>query len=458
MGSSQLTLDHNTGGLLCGQLSNQRRKKSQSHASRWVDVNSKISLHKSDGSISRICPGHARDHVPKTRTATLLDNTRDSGAAAGREAAGSRTQCPHWFFSAMLLFSWRIQPVVLPLHCWIATSSRSRQQNVHRHCSHDGFQQAPPQHAQQPSPWATSGLWVLSWVCCCPLPALLQRARGVTTPLECMQGANISDFHPPDMMAYYEGRLHQVIVTHETRLGLNNLIAPAQSVLLEAYRGGALAAAAQTLADNVRAAFEPLRDREDRRRRRQTRSRRHWRARQPNGDANPTDADPETVPTCPPPATATSDAAWEALDDVDLSEELRHPVPTLQDVPPFMRAAVRSALTTALTRLRAAHAAGQGTAPTASRAWKLFLLAPRMLLTRSEQQGRSGHTPCGRRRLNAASGSNSLPPRGLADELPSRSRNSTQMSSPSASANGRSPGWPWRVSRPCAIPTEGCAA
>ncbi|CAE7763368.1 unnamed protein product, partial [Symbiodinium microadriaticum] len=70
------------------------------------------------------------------------------------------------------------------------------------------------------------------------------------------------------------------------------LTAPAQSALLDAYGGGALAAAAQALADDVRATFAPLRD---------------------------------------------------------------------PDVPPFMRAAVRNALTSALARLRAAHAAGRCT-------------------------------------------------------------------------------------------------
>ena len=47
--------------------------------------------------------------------------------------------------------------------------------------------------------------------------------------------------------------------------------------------------------------------------------------------------------------------------------------------------------TSALTRLRAAHAAGHGAGPNASSAWKFlkkfFLLAPRMLLARPEQQG-----------------------------------------------------------------------
>ena len=83
--------------------------------------------------------------------------------------------------------------------------------------------------------------------------------------------------------------------------------------------------------------------------------------------------------------------AWLALDTVDLAEELRCPVPTLQDVPPFMRAAVRAALTTALQRLRdsAERVPALDEAP-ASRAWKLFLLAPRMLLARTHLHGARG--------------------------------------------------------------------
>ncbi|CAE7348829.1 unnamed protein product [Symbiodinium sp. KB8] len=140
------------------------------------------------------------------------------------------------------------------------------------------------------------------------------------------------------------------------------LTALAQSALLEAYGGGALAAAAQALADEVRATFAPLRDPAADQRRRPRRSRRRRHASHLSGDACPMDIDSGVaVPTCPPLATSTSEAAWEALDELDLREELRHPTPTLQDVPPFMRAAVRNALTSALARLRAADVAGHST-------------------------------------------------------------------------------------------------
>ena len=110
----------------------------------------------------------------------------------------------------------------------------------------------------------------------------------------------------------------------------------------------------------------------------------------------------ERVPACPPAAgdhdaaanatlAGVPDVAWLALDTVDLAEELRCPVPTLQDVPPFMRAAVRAALTTALQQLRdsAERVPALDEAP-ASRAWKLFLLAPRMLLARTHLHGARG--------------------------------------------------------------------
>ena len=76
--------------------------------------------------------------------------------------------------------------------------------------------------------------------------------------------------------------------------------------------------------------------------------------------------------------------AWATLDAVDLSAELRRPVPTLQDVPPFMRAAVRRALGAALTRIRESS---DPVGLPACRAWKLFLLA---LLARTDERGAQG--------------------------------------------------------------------
>ena len=98
-------------------------------------------------------------------------------------------------------------------------------------------------------------------------------------------------------------------------------------------------------------------------------------------------------PRCTPPNAAgtagPAAGAWQSLDAIDLLEEMRHPVPTLQHAPPFMRAAVRAALVQALAHLRSASGA-RGSAVTASRAWKLFLLTPRMMLARTPQQGSQG--------------------------------------------------------------------
>ena len=75
------------------------------------------------------------------------------------------------------------------------------------------------------------------------------------------------------------------------------------------------------------------------------------------------------------PAQAVTPEQWAALDGVDLADELRHPVPTIQEVPPFLRGALRGALVQALGALQAASGA-DCCSPAASRAWKLFLLAP----------------------------------------------------------------------------------
>ncbi|CAE7417675.1 unnamed protein product, partial [Symbiodinium microadriaticum] len=138
------------------------------------------------------------------------------------------------------------------------------------------------------------------------------------------------------------------------------LAAPAQSALLEAYGGGALAAAVQTLADEARDHFTPIaprqgqaNDRQNGRRRSSQRRRRARRSREHTASADDP-ADSGAVPTCPRPAAVEAEAAWEPLDGVDLQDELRHPVPTLQDVPPFLRAAVRGALVKALAHLHAA--------------------------------------------------------------------------------------------------------
>ena len=48
-------------------------------------------------------------------------------------------------------------------------------------------------------------------------------------------------------------------------------------------------------------------------------------------------------------------AQWATLDDIDLAEELRHPVPAIQEVPPFLRGALRGALVQALRGFQKTH-------------------------------------------------------------------------------------------------------
>ena len=77
-----------------------------------------------------------------------------------------------------------------------------------------------------------------------------------------------------------------------------------------------------------------------------------------------------------------------------IAEELRHPPPTSQDSSRLMHAAGRSAFAQALSELCAATAsgpsAGQIGAARATRAWKLLMQVPRILLTLAAKQGSQG--------------------------------------------------------------------
>ena len=89
----------------------------------------------------------------------------------------------------------------------------------------------------------------------------------------------------------------------------------------------------------------------------------------PRQDADsPATDDQCVVPTCPEPAAVAMAETWLALDGVDLESELRHPAPTLQDAPPFMRPAVRGALVQALRQMRNEHARGGAESEGAARA------------------------------------------------------------------------------------------
>ncbi|CAE7831339.1 CPY1 [Symbiodinium sp. CCMP2592] len=140
------------------------------------------------------------------------------------------------------------------------------------------------------------------------------------------------------------------------------------------HAGAAAAAAVRALADDARAtpiaADQARRSPPLRRGRRRARRRK---ALSDNSAPPPSEEGEGGVPVCPANAEAPDTmhasasvpgTAWATLDAVDLVAELRCPVPTLQDVPPFMRPPIRMAL--------------------------LFLLAPRMLLARTTQRGAQG--------------------------------------------------------------------
>eukprot|EP00439_Symbiodinium_sp_Y106_P018005 s6995_g2.t1 len=83
-----------------------------------------------------------------------------------------------------------------------------------------------------------------------------------------------------------------------------------------------------------------------------------------------------------------SASAWSSFDAVDLTAEFGTPVSTMQSVPVFLRSGLRQAFVLALRALREAYM--RGTAPQQTRAWKLFLLAPRFLLHRAREPGTVG--------------------------------------------------------------------
>ena len=103
----------------------------------------------------------------------------------------------------------------------------------------------------------------------------------------------------------------------------------------------------------------------------------------PRAEAPGVQRDTASPPSANPVRRVPSAAAWRALDDVDLATEFRHPVATLQDVPGFLRSALRAALVQALRQVRAAHDASRAGDPAAcARAWKLFVLATQTSYTR----------------------------------------------------------------------------
>ena len=81
-------------------------------------------------------------------------------------------------------------------------------------------------------------------------------------------------------------------------------------------------------------------------------------------------------------------SAWATLDAVTLSEEWKHRCATIREVPEFFSSQLREAFSIATARIREMHAKKKEAE--LERAWKLFLLLPRMLLTRTKYQGEDG--------------------------------------------------------------------
>ncbi|CAK0841880.1 unnamed protein product [Prorocentrum cordatum] len=106
------------------------------------------------------------------------------------------------------------------------------------------------------------------------------------------------------------------------------------------------------------------------------------------GDANDGGSNSSTEETdheaepaqAPAPSNGPTEESWAALGGIDLQQELRRFVPTLQNVPRFLRAETRMAFTTALQRIKRGH--DQGNQATTHQGWTLFLLASRLLLSK----------------------------------------------------------------------------
>ncbi|CAK0891155.1 unnamed protein product, partial [Prorocentrum cordatum] len=93
------------------------------------------------------------------------------------------------------------------------------------------------------------------------------------------------------------------------------------------------------------------------------------------------ETDHEAEPAqAPAPSNGPTEESWAALGGIDLQQELRRFVPTLQNVPRFLRAETRMAFTTALKRIKRGH--DQGNQATTHQGWTLFLLASRLLLSK----------------------------------------------------------------------------
>ncbi len=80
--------------------------------------------------------------------------------------------------------------------------------------------------------------------------------------------------------------------------------------------------------------------------------------------------------------------AWATLDAIKLTEEWKHSCATVREVPEFIARQVQEAFYIATSRIRNMHS--QNKEVELERAWKLFLLLPRMLLSRTKVKGEEG--------------------------------------------------------------------
>ncbi|CAE7744407.1 unnamed protein product [Symbiodinium sp. CCMP2592] len=221
--------------------------------------------------------------------------------------------------------------------------------------------------------------------------------RAIRTLVDCDTGGELRSRHP--LEAELDRELQALPAAPlplpaavSLSMGRDGYIpARTQSALLQTFCGLAVATAAQSMADDVRGSMNVLAavaaEQAQSRRRRGGRGRGNRGGRRGRGDeAHARQADDDSVedagqlPTQPAPASRAvpSSTHLESLQALDLAAELRQRVHTLQSPPRQLRGLLRHAFRVGLETIRDAPTPEQ-----ASVGWKLFLLAPRMLLYRA---------------------------------------------------------------------------
>ncbi|CAE7448365.1 unnamed protein product [Symbiodinium natans] len=237
----------------------------------------------------------------------------------------------------------------------------------------------------------------------------------VAAVVRAVEAAPTHEHHLPDLVSRIQdaglpssARVHVGWAVRQLREPDAYLLAPVQEALLECYGGMQLASALDRHSDRFRAmpapGAAPPHGEAAETSARGGRGRRRGRgrgvppasgARQRDHDSSGSDTaaapvpDHAQVPDRQPVSLPDFPrAAWQWLDGLDLLAELRRQVPTLHTVPRFLAAGVRHALVSALQAIRVAHEGRDDVA--CVRAWKLFLLLPRLLLARCVETGGEG--------------------------------------------------------------------